>query len=127
MIPDQAAWVRANAWTPEMRRQPYMIPGTGTATYDHALAASLCDCMVGICAGCRDGRHEFCDRRKIRPRPEWWITNLPLDYVRPTAVWYADRACRSLCPCCPDGPPRRLRYETVPLPGLDLFAEVAGR
>ncbi|MEU6709934.1 DUF6248 family natural product biosynthesis protein [Nonomuraea sp. NPDC046802] len=123
MTPDEAAWVRANAWTLQMRRQPYMLAGTGTATYDAALAAELCDCMVGVCHHCKTGRHEFCHRRRIAPRPEWWISNRPTRHIPSTAVWYADRACRSLCPCCPDGPPRRLRYETATLPGFDLSTE----
>lgn len=123
MTPEQAAWVREHAWLPSMRRQLWGGP-TGY-TYDAALATSICECMAGVCGMCHSGRHDLCDRRKIRPRPEWWIANRPLNYIPPTAVWYADRACRSLCPCCPDGPPPRLRYETVPLPGFDLIAEVA--
>ncbi|NRQ40687.1 hypothetical protein HII36_54090 [Nonomuraea sp. NN258] len=104
MTPEQAAWVREHAWLPAMRRQPYWLPGGGT-TYDQGAALAVCACMEGICWQCRSGRHEFCDRRRIKPGPEWWIQNRPLDYITPTAVWIAGRACRSLCPCCPDGPP----------------------
>jgi len=118
MTPDQAAWVRDNAWTPRMRRQAWRVPGGG-ASYDAALAAQVCDCMAGVCSMCRAGCHKNCDR-KTRPQPEWWIQNRPLDYIHPTAVWLADRACRSLCPCsCPPAKPRRVVEQ------LDLFAEVA--
>jgi hypothetical protein len=96
----QATWIREFAWLPFMRRQLWC--GPDGYTYDAALSASVCECMAGVCGMCSTGRHEFCDRWAIRPRPEWWIKNRPLDYIPPTAVWYADRACRSLCPCpCP--------------------------
>ncbi|MEV4287393.1 DUF6248 family natural product biosynthesis protein [Nonomuraea bangladeshensis] len=105
MTPDEAAWVRANAWTEKMRRWPFLTE-----------SLAECDCMVGICSHCRDGQHQFCHRRRIKPRPEWWITNRPTNYIPPTAVWHADRACRSLCPCCPAGPPRPVpRFELAPL------------
>lgn len=123
MAPAEAAWVRENAWLPFMRRQLWGVPGAGYS-YDAALAAKVCDCMVGVCSHCARGQHTFCHRRTVRPGPEWWIANRPLDYLPPTPVWHADRACRSLCPCCPAGPPRRVRYETVTLPGFDLLAEV---
>lgn len=112
MTPAEAAWVRDHAWTSFMRRQLWSVAGTGYSR-DAALAASLCECMVGICAMCRQGKHKFCDRRTVAPQPEWWIENRPLDYIKPTPVWYADRACRSLCSCCPGGPP--VRFELVPL------------
>jgi hypothetical protein len=47
MTGEEAAWIRDHAWTPAMRRQPYWIPGTSTATYDQAHALALCACMVG--------------------------------------------------------------------------------
>jgi hypothetical protein len=119
VTPAEAAWVRANAWTPFMRRQ--LWGGPAGYTYDAALAAQVCECMGGVCGMCHAGRHDLCDRRKVRPRPEWWIANRPLDYVPPTAVWYADRACRSLCPCDCSTPKPKPVYEAVALPGLELI------
>jgi hypothetical protein len=119
MTPAEAEWVRANAWTPFMRRQ--LWGGPDGYTYDAALAAQVCECMAGVCGMCSTGRHDLCDRRKVRPRPEWWIANRPLDYVPPTAVWYADRACRSLCPCDCSTPAPAPIYEAVALPGLELI------
>ncbi|MGW4476984.1 DUF6248 family natural product biosynthesis protein [Nonomuraea sp. NPDC004354] len=121
MTPEEARWVRDHAWTREMRRQPHMIPGTGRATYDTAQALARCECMVGVCGHCAIGQHRFCHAKTIKPRPEGWLKNRPLDYIPPTAVWQADRACRSLCPCrCPEERPAPERYEVVPLPGLDV-------
>lgn len=121
MTPEQATWVREFAWLPSMRRQPYWVPGVPAATYDATLAAAVCACMEGICRRCRAGQHEFCHRRTIKPLPECWLANRPLDYIKPTAVWHADRACQSLCPCvCPPAKPRPVVVEQ-----LVLFAEVA--
>jgi hypothetical protein len=115
MTPDEAAWIRDHAWTPAMRRQPYWIPGTSTATYDHAHALALCACMVHVCSACRGHRHELCHAQRIRPQPEWYL-QAPGTH-RAIPVWAAGRACRSLCPCPHVKPPR---WETVELPGLEL-------
>jgi hypothetical protein len=117
--PEEAAWVRDHAWTLAMRRQPHFLPDTSSATYDHALALARCDCMVGVCWHCRHGEHKFCHARTVAPRPECWLDNRPLDYIRPTEVWIAGRACRSLCPCCPDGPPCE-----EPEPGQDALFDL---
>lgn len=100
MTEKAATWIRANAWLPFMRRQLWGGP-TGS-TYDAALALSVCACTGDVCHSCEGGRHQSCDRWALKPWPEWWLTNRPLDYVPPTAVWLAGRTCRSLCPCsCP--------------------------
>lgn len=95
MRPEEAAWVREHAWTPQMRAQPVWLPGTSTATYDKAKALAQCDCQVGLCFHCATDRHSACHRKRFgRPHPE--------DYLADVPVWYADRTCRSLCPCpCP--------------------------
>lgn len=98
MTPEEAQWVRDNAWTEQMRRQPVWLPGTSTATYDKAEALARCDCQVGMCFHCRTDRHWACHAKRPdlmgRPQPEDFLADVP--------VWYADRTCRSLCPCpCP--------------------------
>lgn len=119
MTPAEAAWVRAHAWLPKMRRQLWGVPGG--YSYAAELAAKYCACDISVCEPCTRGKHQFCDRRRIRPWPEWWIANRPLNYIKPTPVWHRDRACRSLCPCCPAGPP--VRGELVPL--FDLVGSPA--
>jgi hypothetical protein len=91
----EAAWVRQFAWTGQMRRQPWVLPGTSIGTYDAAAAAARCECMVGVCSYCKGGRHQFCEA-KFRPRRH------PEDFLADVRVWIAGYPCRSLCPCdCP--------------------------
>lgn len=119
MTPDEAAWVREHAWLPKMRRWLWRLPGGGS-TYDAALALSRCECVPGVCGPCSRDVHKWCNRRTIRPLPEWWI-----NHFRPPVapVWHADRACRSLCPC--DCPKPKPVYEVVMLPGFDDLAVTA--
>ncbi len=121
--PEQAAWVRENAWTDQMRRQPVWQPGTSVPTYDKAEALARCECMAGTCGYCKVGQHEFCPAgagaKREGPRPEAWLSA----GLSGVPVWLADRVCRSLCPCShhtapaspiaePTEPPR---YESVTL------------
>lgn len=123
--PDQAAWIRAHAWTAAMRRE--------------ALPAS-CACQYGTCGYCVHGRHDACINRQTWPKHRiagyvcgrGGITPpcLAEPYEHETSasatgpqftslaqVWLADRVCRWVCPCsCHTAPP-----EPGPPLQLDLF------
>lgn len=123
MSADAAAWVRANAWTPAMRR--------GLTSPSNRLCACQDDHVTGW--ACVSGQHDRCDYGQ-HPDYETTIwrhgTVLPASLTKPmrhqprtafgsrtmAMVWLADRVCRRVCSCSCH----------VPAPvQLDLFAGVS--
>ncbi len=129
MTPDQAAWVRAHVWPPQLQALAERLPARYTT----------CACQRGVSRACARGTHDRCPRDLVAK--EGVVTDRSgVDFVAfatpyahrtvtvdgpplPTPVaqvWLADRVCRGVCPCtC--GHPRPAvapRYELVPLPGL---------
>lgn len=111
MRPDEAAWVRDNAWTKTMRQTYQQVP----AHFTH------CACQLGICGACSSGRHKHCPHKQYAPfpSPECYITTkrqqvlaIPGGFVHPertatgwhrggaAMVWLVDRRCVWVCPCC---------------------------
>jgi hypothetical protein len=109
MTPEQAAWVRANAWTQGMRKTHSERPGND----------SFCACQYGTTTQCCDGHHDQC--RRITPLrfPETYVCapdgqrvmSFAEQYAHPAEsatgmnesahamVWLADRTCQWLCDC----------------------------
>lgn len=107
---DQAAWIRAHAWTPAMRKEHREVPGH----------TDTCACQWGPTSHCLHGRHDRCHRATSQ---RVWATVIcgpdgvhPLSFAepyehetdtfatgrRPTTlalVWHADRVCRWACSC----------------------------
>jgi hypothetical protein len=114
VTPDEAAWVRANVWTPAFRAVE--------AAYPHGYFGR-CACQGGICGAC-DGtsdkgrpRHDRClSRQHGHPivSPISRLTDGHFMVCGP-ALWPAAAPpCRYICPCScpktgptPSTPPRR--------------------
>ena len=111
LTPDQAAWVRAHVWTPDMRAIFKEVPG-------HYLVCA-CESHWGPCSGPQP-RHGVCHLGAPLPVyetlirwPDGRIAAFAESYCYPTAdaagwkysasamVWLADRRCAywCLCPC----------------------------
>lgn len=143
MTPDSAAWVRAHAWTPAMRREARDLAWIVT-----------CACQSGPTWHCTNDRHDQCARATALPRWEAVICDrtgiYPVYHAEPhrhptpsitgprrervAQIWLADRTCRWVCPCTchtgarpaaapePETVPRTSRvYEVVELPLFDLL------
>lgn len=110
MPADVAAWIRAHAWTKQMRRQYASTPA-----FWHT-----CDCQRSMSGHCANGDHRACGRGTPLPGCETYICNqrdqvlhLPEVFAHPTLtaggthrsrtsiamVWLADRVCAWRCPC----------------------------
>jgi hypothetical protein len=128
MTAEDAAWVRQNAWTKQMRREY-----AGDLTY-----VTTCACQHGPTGFCLQGSHRRCNRDTALPRWEALICDragiYPVSFSeefqhetpgliphreRLAMVWLADRICRWRCPCDCHAAPRRAVEQ------LDLFEEVA--
>lgn len=99
MTPDEAAWVRANVWTPAFRAVE--------AAYTHGYL-TRCSCQGGICGAC-DGtsdkgrpRHDRCLSRQLGGpivHPLTHLTDGQFMICGP-ALWPANGpSCRYICPC----------------------------
>lgn len=108
MTGQAAEWIRANVWTPAMRKSHRDAPR----------AAFSCSCQYGASQYCERGEHGRCHVGKGLPSCEAFITDkadrvlyLPAEFAYPTLtatgarptraaqVWLADRVCRWACPC----------------------------
>lgn len=146
MTPDEAAWVRENAWTGAMRKTFREVPGF--------YLTCACQWSNGPCnPSSGPPWHDTCHlgtpipdyETIIGTRGGVGVAAFAQPYRYPTAsatgwhpshlamVWLADRACRWACPCdCghprtdiahapAKNPMRPVRYELAVLPGLDLL------
>lgn len=130
MSPDQAVWVRDNAWTQPMRKAYRGTPGF----------YSKCACQYGLTTWCTNGRHDLCHRatplrsyetlicgrsgqdpRSFRDlyRHQTDVSATGPQHEDLAMVWLADRVCRWACPC-PCGHPQPT---AEPVQG-ELFAGV---
>lgn len=117
MTPEQAEWVRENAWTPSMTKLYGEMPGYFT----------LCHCQAigSPCKNAGQPRHDICHLGAPLPAPETYIVTrrggvagFAEPYTHPSVsatgwrhsnaamVWLADRVCAWSCPCQDCGHPR---------------------
>ncbi|MDF5758586.1 DUF6248 family natural product biosynthesis protein [Spongiactinospora sp. TRM90649] len=138
MTPEQAAWVREHAWTTPMRKNLRDTPAFYTTCHCQAGLSHWCSPEVDQHARCHRGsplttwEGLICDRTGVHP------VRFAEPFDHPTApgaageprrerlavVWLADRVCRWICPCTCHQAARRVarkvRYEVVELPDMDL-------
>lgn len=103
MTPDQAAWVRDNAWPAWMRAMNNDYPGRGCFLF------RMCHCQLGTCVPCshNEPRHDRCLTRQHDGRPLGWDMAMyawtrgrqPIDGRKVATVTVAGRSCRWTCPC----------------------------
>lgn len=134
MTDQQAAWVRATVWTPDMRRGL-----TGPSI-------QRCACQIQVTTwACRNSQHDLCE---LDQHPDYETTIWSHGGLRPAVfpttnrhktradggyrrradalVWLADRVCRWACPCeCrhPAAAAKPVQAGAEPVQ-LDLFAAV---
>nr|BEK71329.1 hypothetical protein KPHV_85560 [Kitasatospora purpeofusca] len=90
MTAEEAAWVRANAWSRALRRMD--------ESYPHGYFR-WCKCERGVCSNCVGGRHSTCATRNGPVSGPGTITD-SRGYIRAFVVTTADqRACSWICPC----------------------------
>ena len=144
MTPDAAAWVREHVWTGAMRKTFREVPGF-YLTCACQWGNGPCRPSSGLPRhdACHLGTPIWDYETIIGTKGGIGVTAFAEPYRHPTAsatgwhrshlamVWLADRACRWACPCncghpyvpahaLKNNPMRPVRYEAVPLPGLDL-------
>jgi hypothetical protein len=110
MGPEQAAWIRDNAWVGAMRKTYGEVPGY----YEH------CACEYGLSGWCEAGQCGRCAGGDFRASPQTYIcrrrpVDVPAHFREPyehpstlesitprrctiAAGWLADRTCRWQCP-----------------------------
>jgi hypothetical protein len=132
VTPDEAAWVRANAWTGSMRKTYREVPAFFTT----------CACQASASSWCQTGGHDKCGRGTPLPtaptvivRRDGGVAYFPTPYEHPgqsatgpqrhsyAEVWLASHVCAWLCPC-PDGCHTRPAPPAEPVQ-LGLFLEPA--
>ncbi|GHE31435.1 hypothetical protein GCM10017673_37710 [Streptosporangium violaceochromogenes] len=144
MTPDAAAWVRANAWTPAMRKTHAEVPGFYTLCACEWSGPCLNHPRPGVHETCHVGTPMFHYETVIEVRGGQAVASFSAPYRYPTAsatgwhpshlamVWIADRRCAWRCRCdcghprtdiahAPEHNPARpiyYTYEVIELPGL---------
>ncbi|WP_431897874.1 DUF6248 family natural product biosynthesis protein [Nonomuraea sp. bgisy101] len=146
MTPDEAAWVREYAWTQSMRKVHAEVPGFYLACACQWNGPCLNSRDPGRHSRCHMGTPMYEYETIIAVRGGQGVASFRRPYRYPTAsatgwhrshlamVWLAGRRCRWACSCdcghpradiahAPErNPARPVRYELVPLPGLELAA-----
>ncbi|MFE4512590.1 DUF6248 family natural product biosynthesis protein [Kitasatospora sp. NPDC056783] len=90
MSAEEAAWVRAHAWSASLRKID--------DSYPHGYFC-WCDCERGVCTNCVGGRHHSCATRN-GPVPGMESITDARGYVRARVVTApGQRACSWICPC----------------------------
>jgi hypothetical protein len=123
-----AARIRAQVWTPAMRKTYRDVPD----------AFHTCACQSGASQWCQEGKHARCHRGEPLPDYETLLcrrggeypATFPEPFTHPTPsatgarrsqlamVWLADRVCRWVCPCTchAEAPGEQLEHdETQPI------------
>ncbi|MEU4235536.1 DUF6248 family natural product biosynthesis protein [Nonomuraea sp. NPDC026600] len=117
LSPAQAEWIRANAWTAQLRKEHASHPAyRATCSCQHGKTGH---CDMGKCGKCERGEPlpswetVICDRSGIYP------VHMRRPFLHPTPsatipqrqqlamVWLADRVCRWVCPCPCHHPTKR--------------------
>jgi hypothetical protein len=134
MTPDEAAWVRANAWTGAMRKTYREVPAFYTT----------CACQASATAWCQTGGHDKCGRGEPLPtsltvivRRDGGVAHFAAPYAHPhrtatgmhchafAEVWLAGHVCAWRCRCPDDCHNQPVVPEPAAPEQLDLFAEAA--
>ena len=97
MSEEEAAWVRAKAWTAPLRKID--------DSYPHGYYR-WCDCERGVCTNCVGGRHHNCATRNGPRGGIESITDARGYVLAKVITAWGRRGCSWICPCeCPPTSP----------------------
>lgn len=96
MIPAEAAWVRANAWTAAMREIDASYP-----THRGCFLYRISPCQMGRCGACDMGRCDRCTTTTRGSEPFGWDVGVVLDGRTVAHLYPVDgQRCRGwVCSC----------------------------